>query len=188
MRLSAAAWISHGRTQRRLGLGPRSRLDLLRNLVTALVRHERIEAPPRTRRRGALLRRALGLQQWLPMGRTRWLIDYAKRGDMDPRAMRMADFWLTEKDLLYKLFKVLAPRFQPYAGNYTRMLQIPNRENLDRAKMAVLEYKGNPLPPLPLPHRDSEKTLVNQLLKGYREDVLRPGESRSREGAGGTAV
>lgn len=62
------------------------------------------------------------------------------------------------------------------------MLQIPNRENLDRAKMAVLEYKGNPLPPLPLPHRDSEKTLVNQLLKGYREDILRPGEGQSREG------
>lgn len=45
MRLSATAWISHGRVQRRFGLGPRSRLDLLRNLVTALVRHERIEAP-----------------------------------------------------------------------------------------------------------------------------------------------
>lgn len=45
MRLSVAAAISHGRVHRRFGLGPRSRLDLLRNLVTALVRHERIEAP-----------------------------------------------------------------------------------------------------------------------------------------------
>ncbi|XP_040435934.1 39S ribosomal protein L17, mitochondrial isoform X1 [Falco naumanni] len=45
MRLSAAAAISHGRVYRKFGLGPRSRLDLLRNLVTALVRHERIEAP-----------------------------------------------------------------------------------------------------------------------------------------------
>lgn len=45
MRLSVSAAISHGRVHRRLGLGPRSRLDLLRNLVTALVRHERIEAP-----------------------------------------------------------------------------------------------------------------------------------------------
>ncbi|GCC46383.1 hypothetical protein chiPu_0030477, partial [Chiloscyllium punctatum] len=26
-----------------MGLGPKSRLDMLRNLVTALVRHERIE-------------------------------------------------------------------------------------------------------------------------------------------------
>ncbi|XP_048372363.1 39S ribosomal protein L17, mitochondrial isoform X2 [Sphaerodactylus townsendi] len=135
MRLSAAAWISHGRVQRRLGWGPRNRLDLLRNLLTGL------------------------------------LIDYAKCGDSDPKAMRMANFWLTEKDLIHKLFKVLAPRFQPYSRNYTQMLQIPNRDRIDRAKMAVIEFKGNPFPPLPIPRRDSEKTLVNQLLKGYRDDV-----------------
>lgn len=45
MRLSLAAAISHGRVHRRFGLGPRSRLDLLRNLVTALVRHERLSLP-----------------------------------------------------------------------------------------------------------------------------------------------
>lgn len=44
MRLSAAAAISHGRVFRRLGLGPESRIHLLRNLLTGLVRHERIEA------------------------------------------------------------------------------------------------------------------------------------------------
>nr|ACH44140.1 putative mitochondrial ribosomal protein L17 variant 2 [Taeniopygia guttata] len=99
------------------------------------------------------------------------LIDYAKRGDRDERAMRMADFWLTEKDLIHKLFKVLAPRFQTHPGSYTRLLQIPNRDGLDRAKMAVIELKGNPLPPLVRPRRDSDKTLLNQLLKGYRQDA-----------------
>ncbi|NXE52793.1 RM17 protein, partial [Casuarius casuarius] len=99
------------------------------------------------------------------------LIDYAKRGDTDEQAMRMADFWLTEKDLIHKLFKVLAPRFQPHAGKYTRLLQIPNRDSLDRAKMAVIELKGNPFPPLIRTRHDTEKTLLNQLLKGYREDV-----------------
>uniref|UniRef100_A0A8C9FSR7 Large ribosomal subunit protein bL17m n=1 Tax=Pavo cristatus TaxID=9049 RepID=A0A8C9FSR7_PAVCR len=79
--------------------------------------------------------------------------------------MRMADFWLTEKDLIHKLFKVLAPRYQPHPGSYTRMLHIPNRDCLDRAKMAVIELKGNPFPPLIRPRRDSEKTLLNQLLK-----------------------
>lgn len=44
MRLSVAAAISHGRVYRRLGLGPESRIHLLRNLLTGLVRHERIEA------------------------------------------------------------------------------------------------------------------------------------------------
>lgn len=44
MRLSVSAAISHGRVYRRLGLGPESRIHLLRNLLTGLVRHERIEA------------------------------------------------------------------------------------------------------------------------------------------------
>ncbi|NWR89539.1 RM17 protein, partial [Furnarius figulus] len=156
MRLSVPALISHGRVFRRLGRGPRGRLDLLRNLVTALVRHERIEAP---------WARADEMR-----GYAERLIDYAKRGDTDERAMRLANFWLTEKDLIHKLFKVLAPRFQPHPGAYTRLLQIPSRDELDRAKMAVIELKGNPLPPLIRPRRDSEKTLLNQLLKGYRED------------------
>lgn len=87
----------------------------------------------------------------------------------------------------------MAPRFQAHSGNYTRLLQIPNRENLDRAKMAVIEYKGNPFPPLIVLHRDNEKTLLNQLLKGYREDVLKTRATQAPEGAAaslhtGTAV
>ncbi|XP_075266952.1 large ribosomal subunit protein bL17m [Opisthocomus hoazin] len=168
MRLSAAAAISHGRVHRRFGLSPRSRLDLLRNLVTALVRHERIEAP---------WARADEMR-----GYAERLIDYAKMGDTNERAMRMANFWLTEKDLIHKLFKVLAPRFQPHPGSYTRLLQIPNRDSLDRAKMAVIELKGNPFPPLIRPQRDTEKTLLNQLLKGYREEMQRAAAPQAPEG------
>ncbi|MBZ3876881.1 39S ribosomal protein L17, mitochondrial [Sciurus carolinensis] len=99
------------------------------------------------------------------------LIHYGKLGDTNERAMRMADFWLTEKDLNPKLFQVLAPRFQDQNGGYTRMLRIPKSREQDRAKMAVIEYKGNCLPPLPLPHRDSNLTLLNQLLQGLQQDL-----------------
>uniref|UniRef100_A0A8C5T1P8 Large ribosomal subunit protein bL17m n=1 Tax=Laticauda laticaudata TaxID=8630 RepID=A0A8C5T1P8_LATLA len=187
MRLTAALGISHGRLRRRIGLGPRSRLDLLRNLVTKLVRHERIET---TRARADEMRfyaehvsggetggrrpgdRGPALPHLPPSGVVfaPQLIEHAKRGDADPQAMRLADFWLTEKDLVHKLFQVLAPRFAPHQGGYTRMVRVPKNDNLDRAERAVIEYKGNPLPPLPLPRRDGEKTLVNQLLKGYREE------------------
>lgn len=77
---------------------------------------------------------------------------------------------LQEKDLVPKLFKVLAPRFETRPNGYTRMARIPNRQNLDRAKMAVLEYKGNPFPPLYPVKKSNELTLINQLLKGYREE------------------
>ncbi|GCC39756.1 hypothetical protein chiPu_0023716, partial [Chiloscyllium punctatum] len=76
-----------------------------------------------------------------------------------------------EKDLVPKLFKVLAPRFQEHRGGYVRMMQIPTREK-DSARMAVIEYKGNPLPPLPTRRPGAnEKNLLNQLLKGYREEA-----------------
>lgn len=79
-------------------------------------------------------------------------------------------FFPKEKDLIPKLFRVLAPRFENQSGGYTLMARIPNRENLDRAAMAVLEYKGNPFPPLFPVKRTHELNLVNQLLKGYREE------------------
>ncbi|KAF4103178.1 39S ribosomal protein L17, mitochondrial [Onychostoma macrolepis] len=156
MRLTLRALISHGRVARRIGLGPESRINILRNILTGLVRHERIET---TRAKADEVRFY-----------AEKLIDYAKKGDINEKSMKMADFWLTEKDLIPKLFKVLAVRFENQTGRYTRMARIPNRENLDRASMAVLEYKGNPFPPLFPMKRVSEQNLLNQLLKAYREE------------------
>uniref|UniRef100_A0A4X2JY41 Large ribosomal subunit protein bL17m n=1 Tax=Vombatus ursinus TaxID=29139 RepID=A0A4X2JY41_VOMUR len=157
MWLSVVAAISHGLVYCHLGLGPESRIHLLRNLLTRLVRQERIEAP------------------WARVDEMRGyaerLIDYGKLGDTNEKAMRMADFWLTEKDLIPKLFQTLAPRFSNQTGDYARMFQIPNRENLDRAKMAVIEYKANSLPPLVLPRRFNNRTLLNQLFVGLRQDL-----------------
>lgn len=156
MRLTLQILISHGRVARKMGLGPESRINMLRNILTGLVRHERIETTQA---------RADEVQFYAEK-----LIDYAKMGDTDEKAMKMASFWLTEKDLVPKLFKVLAPRFETQKKAFTRMARIPNRDNLDRAKMAVLEYKGNPFPPLYPVRKVNELTLINQLLKGYREE------------------
>ncbi|KAM8846927.1 39S ribosomal protein L17, mitochondrial [Synchiropus splendidus] len=159
MRLTLQTLISHGRVARRIGLGPESRIHMLRNILTGLVRHERIETT---------WARADEVQFYAEK-----LIDYAKKGDTDEKAMKMANFWLTEKDLVPKLFKVLAPRFQEHSRSYTRLVRIPNRENLDKAKMGVLEYKGNPYPRLYPVRKENELTLINQLLKGYREERAR---------------
>ncbi|XP_008322473.1 large ribosomal subunit protein bL17m [Cynoglossus semilaevis] len=168
MRLTLHLLISHGRVARRMGLGPESRINILRNILTGLVRHERLETT---------LGRADEVRFYAEK-----LIDYAKKGDTNEKAMKMASFWLTEKDLVPKLFKVLAPRFESHSHGYTRMARVPNRENLDRAKMAVLEYKGNPFPPLYPVKKENELTLINQLLKGYREDRARQLAEKSQLG------
>lgn len=139
-----------------MGLGPESRINMLRNILTGLVRYERIETT---------VGRADEVRFYAEK-----LIDYAKKGDTDEKAMKMASFWLTEKDLVPKLFKVLAPRFETQTNGYTRLARVPKTNNLDRAEMAVLEYKGNPFPPLFPAKKENELTLINQLLKGYRED------------------
>ncbi|KAL7393804.1 hypothetical protein ABVT39_016207 [Epinephelus coioides] len=156
MRLTLQMLISHGRMARKMGLNPESRINMLRNILTGLVRHERIETT---------MARADEVRFYAEK-----LVDYAKKGDTDEKAMKMASFWLTEKDLVPKLFKVLAPRFENQTQGYTRMARLPSRQNLDKAKMAVLEYKGNPFPPLYPVRKDNELTLINQLLKGYREE------------------
>ncbi|XP_033496097.2 large ribosomal subunit protein bL17m [Epinephelus lanceolatus] len=156
MRLTLQVLISHGRMARKMGLNPESRINMLRNILTGLVRHERIETT---------MARADEVRFYAEK-----LVDYAKKGDTDEKAMKMASFWLTEKDLIPKLFKVLAPRFENQTQGYTRMARLPSRQNLDKAKMAVLEYKGNPFPPLYPVRKDNELTLINQLLKGYREE------------------
>lgn len=43
MRFTLPLLISHGRVARKMGLGPESRINMLRNILTGLVRHERIE-------------------------------------------------------------------------------------------------------------------------------------------------
>lgn len=37
----------------------------------------------------------------------------------------MADYWLVEKQLVHKLFKVLVPRFENYNVAYTKMFRVP---------------------------------------------------------------
>ena len=48
-----------------------------------------------------------------------------RHGDCHTATMEMADFWLLEKQLIHKLFKVLVPRFQDSTRSYTRFFAAP---------------------------------------------------------------
>ena len=90
-----------------------------------------------------------------------------RHGPQSQETMEMADWWLEEKQLVHKLFKVLVPRFQHFPASFTTLYQAPywhfsdgfqpqlNAERPDRAvneavpefgavvhKKAVLELKG----------------------------------------------
>lgn len=86
--------------------------------------------------------------------------------------MEMADYWIVEKQLVHKLFKVLVPRYENYTTSCTRLLRAPKAYPLDHYKKAVLELKGHPYPPL-LPETHSNRNLIHNVLldeakKAYR--------------------
>lgn len=85
--------------------------------------------------------------------------------------MEMADYWLIEKQLVHKLFKVLAPRFNNYTSSFTRMYKVPTIYP-EGNKRAVLELKGNPYPSI-LPNFNTNRNMIHNVLldeakKAYR--------------------
>ncbi|KAK9870263.1 hypothetical protein WA026_006351 [Henosepilachna vigintioctopunctata] len=140
--------------------GPEGRLDKLRKTVTALFKHERIELNyPRA--------------DEARMYAERLISDAIRYGDCHKSTMEMADYWLVEKQIVHKLFKVLVPRFQDYGISYTKLYRAPKRPiPEDQYEKAVLELRGNPYPPL-LHGTHNNKNLIHNILleeakKAYR--------------------
>ena len=126
---------------KRLNRSSANRKALRRNLVTALLQHERIET---TEAKAKAIR-----------GQAEKLITLAKRGlvaeQEEPargvHARRLAagrmNRWVTESDgavidILEKLFDVIAPRYADRPGGYTRVYKLGPRKG-DAAPMVLLE-------------------------------------------------
>ncbi|XP_055857624.1 39S ribosomal protein L17, mitochondrial [Episyrphus balteatus] len=137
--------------------GPEGRLIKLRKTVTALVKHERIEL---------YYNRADEARGYVEL-----LISNAIRhGDCHKQTMELADYWLLEKQLVHKLFKVLVPRFQDCSVSFTRMYKAPRDYPGMYYKKSVLELRGNPYPSL-LPDMTQNRSLIqNILLDEARKD------------------
>lgn len=56
--------------------------------------------------------------------------------------MELANFWIIEKQLIHKLFKVLVPRYQNYTTSFTKLHNAPYIYPGYAYKRAVLELKG----------------------------------------------
>ena len=114
---------------RKLGRTASHRKALLRNLVTSLILHERIET---TLPKAKELRRVADR-----------MITWGKQGDLPAR--RQAARYLRSDEAIQKLFDGLAARFKDRQGGYTRILRFGRREG-DGAPMAAIEYLVYTLP------------------------------------------
>ena len=68
--------------------------------------------------------------------------DAIRNGDCHKHTMEMADYWLDEKQLIHKLFKVLVPRYKEYNSSYTKLVLGPKTYPGYYAGTAILELKG----------------------------------------------
>lgn len=87
--------------------------------------------------------------------------------------MELADFWLLEKQLVHKLFKVLVPRFENSSVSYTRMYKAPRDYPGTYYKKAVLELRDNPYPSLLQDFSQNRNFIHNVLLDEARKDYRR---------------
>jgi large subunit ribosomal protein L17 len=112
----------HGKSGRKLNRTSSHRWAMFRNMVTALLEHERIYTT---------IPKAKDLRRW-----AEWMITLGKRGDLHAR--RQALSIITKKDIVHKLFADLAPRFQNRPGGYTRIVKAGFRLG-DAAPMCIIE-------------------------------------------------
>ena len=107
---------------RRFSMLSSKRRSMFRNLVTSVLKAERVET---TETRAKDARRI-----------AEKMITLGKRGDLHARRQALA--YLTEEDVVTKLFAEIAPRYTERNGGYTRILKTGNRKG-DGAPMAILE-------------------------------------------------
>ena len=84
--------------------------------------------------------------------------------------MEIADYWLLEKDLIHKLFKVLVPRFENCNTAFTKIYKAPRAYYGRNVDKVVLELRGNPYPPLNNRQSNNRSLLQNILLDAAKYD------------------
>ena len=112
----------HLRDRRKLGRTASHRKAMLRNLVTSLFTHERVET---TVAKAKAARREAD-----------HLITFAKPGDLHAR--RMVGRYVADKSVVKKLFDTIAPWYADRSGGYTRVIKTRSRLG-DAGEMAFLE-------------------------------------------------
>lgn len=107
---------------RKLGRPTAHRKAMLRNLVTSLLREEKIVT---TVTRAKETRRM-----------AEKMITLGKRGDLHARRQALA--YIYDEDVVTKLFEEIAPKYAERNGGYTRIIKVGPRRG-DAAEEAILE-------------------------------------------------
>jgi large subunit ribosomal protein L17 len=112
----------HLKAGRKFNRSASHRMALLRNLVTSLLRHERIQTTDP---------KAKELRRWADR-----MIGLGKQGTLHARRQALAV--IQDEDVVHKLFDALATRFKNRPGGYSRVVKIGWRQG-DCAPVSIVE-------------------------------------------------
>jgi large subunit ribosomal protein L17 len=116
----------HLKSGRKLNRTSSHRWALMRNLITSLLRDERIQTTDP---------KAKEVRRWADR-----IITLGKQGSLHAR--RQALGIVCDKAIVRKLFDTLAPRFKDRPGGYTRIIKIRRRRG-DAAPISLIELVGS---------------------------------------------
>src|SRR3954452_19054862 len=117
----------HQKAGRKFKRSPSHRRMLLRNLATALLEHGKIRTT---------LAKAKEVQPY-----TEKLITLARNG-WNTNQFRRCLAVLTSKDVAFKLFHEIGPRYKERPGGYTRIYKLAKVRQGDAAPMGVIALLG----------------------------------------------
>jgi large subunit ribosomal protein L17 len=115
----------HLKSGRQLSRNSAHRWALMRNLITSLLREEKIKTTDP---------KAKELRRWADR-----VITLGKQGSLHARRQVLSI--VHDKTVVRKLFDTIAPRFKDRPGGYTRIIKLGIRRG-DAAQMAVIELVG----------------------------------------------
>jgi large subunit ribosomal protein L17 len=136
----------HQKSGRKLNRSASHRWALMRNLVTSLLRDEKIKTTDA---------KAKELRRWADR-----VISLGKQGSLHARRQALAI--VQDKAVVRKLFDTLGPRFKDRPGGYTRIVKIGVRRG-DAAPLSVIELVGEaPAAAAPKPRRRRRRQAAGQ--------------------------
>jgi large subunit ribosomal protein L17 len=115
----------HLKSGRQLSRNSAHRWALMRNLITSLLREEKIKTTDP---------KAKELRRWADR-----VITLGKQGSLHARRQVLSI--VEDKAVVRKLFDTIAPRFKDRPGGYTRIIKIGIRRG-DAAQMSLIELVG----------------------------------------------
>ena len=113
----------HGKAGRKLGRTSSHKEAMFRNMVTSVIKHERIRT---TDTKAKEIRKI-----------AEKMITLGKRGDLHARRQALA--FVRDKEMVKKLFGELSERYRERNGGYTRIIKAGYRVG-DNAPISILEF------------------------------------------------